>query len=106
MWSKHKVRVTRYQLSKWTNTKIKQSFFADKERHCTHTDVIVKAEELPFRNNNKVYLHEAATAALLHNLGSHVPAQFIEAFVAVHNRVVDNLSIRQNEAVVCKVRKG
>lgn len=45
-------------------------------------------------------VHEAAAAALLHHFGPVVAGDFAESLRAVHDRVVHDLGVRQQEAAV------
>lgn len=40
-------------------------------------------------------------ARLLHHFGAVVPAHLAERLVAIHDRIVDDLRVRQQEAAVC-----
>lgn len=43
----------------------------------------------------------SSPAGFLHDLGAVVATHLAEGFVAVHNRVVDDLRVGQQEAAVC-----
>lgn len=45
-------------------------------------------------------VHESAAAGLLHNLGTIIARDFAKAFVAIDNREVDDLSVRQEKTAV------
>ena len=49
---------------------------------------------------SQLAVHEAAATRLLHHLGPIVAGDFAKALAAVHNRVVDNLRIGQQETAV------